>query len=115
MQVISRWPLDPTKEGRDLAVYIRARVAGHFPSGELSELDPSKVSSLEKEIQALERLVNNTNKYRYANLDNTSTASGLTVETLSRATSSQMFNELDQFHETGLLTRIKLRFESLFK
>lgn len=114
LQVISRWPLDPNKQGRDLGVYIRSRIGIVFPQGEFSKIDDARVEVLKKEIEALEKITSNANKNLYSNIENSSPSTGIPLEVLSRATSSEVMDNLNSFH-TSTLNRIKLRFISMFK
>lgn len=115
LQVITRWPLDPTKEGRDLSVCVRSRVGVLFPKGELTQLETAQLTSLTKEIEALERIASNANKKRYSNTpDGYTAASGLPVEVLHRATSSNFLKDLNYLDELGWMKRTKYRIMAMF-
>ena len=110
LQVIARWPLDPSKEGRDLATRIRARAQVLFPQGELTTIDGEQAQQLSKEIAALERITSNANQKLVGNsMSEHSTATGLSIEALHRATSTQFLNDLNNHYESGWMNRIKRR------
>ena len=115
LQVITRWPLDPTKEGRDLSARIRARVGVLFPKGELTQVPNDQLTSVATEVEALERITTSVNQKRYSNAsDGYTAASGLTVEHLHRATSTDFIEDLNYAHDLGRWNRIKYRIRGMF-
>ena len=110
MQVISKWPVDVNKEGRDLSLRIRTRVGQIFPKGEQTNLDSTQLPVVQKEIESLERIVNNTNRNKYALYTaNYSSATGLTAEHLGQVTSTQFMENMTQVYDSGIIARIKFR------
>ena len=111
MQIISRWPIDASKEGRDLSVNIRGRIGLLFPKGEFSNLQNTQVPAIEREIESLERIINNTHKKKFSrNAEGYSTASGLPIEALRQATSTEFLKALAQLHELSFIDKLKIRF-----
>jgi nucleoid factor 1 len=54
MKLCEAWPVDPTKQGRDLAVLVRQRVADAFKRGENSQIaDPAKC---DRDYESLHKL-----------------------------------------------------------
>ena len=94
LSVITAWPVESSKVGRDLGVRIRSRVGVIFPKGEFTQAD-DQLPSLTAEIEALERITSNANQKRFSNAsDGYTAASGLTVEHLHRATSTEFIEGL---------------------
>lgn len=93
IQVLEKWPIDKTKSGRDLGEKLRERLQ--------TLADPSAIKTqqesenLNKEIDALERLANNTYAKKYPRAFN-STATGLTAEQCSQVLSSEFLQYLNK-------------------
>lgn len=114
VQVISRWPLDTAKEGRDLGTRIRARLSLHFPKGELTQLATDQQSLLEKEIESLERIVGNVHRKAHQPIKELTPASGLTYEALKTTSSTHFINSLNSLYDAGWWSRTKFRLYSMF-
>lgn len=116
LEVITRWPLELSKEGRDLSVHIRARIGVLFPKGELTQVEANsdQLSSLTSEIEHLERLTGNVNKKLYSSVaDSYVPATGLTLEHLNRATSTEFIEASNYLYEIGWKNRLKYRIMSM--
>lgn len=115
LEVITRWPLDPTKEGRDVSAHIRARVGVFFPKGELTQVEGEQLSSLTSEVEALERITSNVNQKLYSKVsDGYTPASGLTLEHLHRSTSTEFIENVNYLYDIGWKNRLKFRIKSWF-
>lgn len=115
LHVITRWPLDSAKEGRDLGTRIRARLSTHFPKGELTQLAADQQATLEKEINSLERIAGNFHQQAHKPIQPLPPASGLAYEVLKTASSTHFIESLNSLHDAGWWGRTKFRVYSMFK
>ncbi len=90
MRLLEGWPKDEDKVCRDLAVYIRERVALAFRAEDAARL---RVEECDRQYEALERI--NSDRYRdmYPRLK-VGTCHGIPVESLREGTSTQWFNKM---------------------
>lgn len=63
LRICQAWKVDSTKEGRDLAVHIRQRVAEAFPQGEVSYLQ--NTTDCDAALDSLSKIANNYHRDRY--------------------------------------------------
>lgn len=91
LKILEKWPIDKTKYGRDLAEQIRSQIKVPTNPAVLTNEDTAKLS---KQIDALERLANNTYAKKYKRINN-STATGLTAEQCSQVLSSEFLQYLN--------------------
>lgn len=61
LKLLERWPLEPTKKGRDLAEYLRAEVKEGFRNGQAI----GDVKACEKNYESLKRLADDHYKNQY--------------------------------------------------
>ena len=106
LQIISRWPIDASKEKRDISLHIRSRIGVLFPKGELSQLSTEQLSRANAEIEALERIINNISKNQYITFsDKYVSATGIGKENLNKVSSTKFIDEFNQFQELGVFKR----------
>ena len=86
LRLCERWPLDKSKNKRDLAVVIRQEVAKAFKDGETTPID-DKMCKLA--YDSLTRIITNHNKTLYALPDGVKGCTGLTLEQCAIVTSSE--------------------------
>lgn len=108
-RLCEEWPLDHTKQGRDLAVFLRSKIAEAFKMGENAQIaDTAKCDSAYESLQKL-----NTNFYRnkFASLTTEKTvgASGLSFQECKIVMATESLNELKS-EETGFLAKLKKTF-----
>lgn len=116
LKIISKWPLDKSKEGRDLATHIRSRMTKHFAQGEQTVIESSRLASLESEVVSLEKLVNNVHcKQNPPASPGYTGATGIPLNLLHRATSTQFIADLNSLYEAGPVNRLKFQLLSMFK
>lgn len=112
LDIITRWPLDTGKESRDIGIYIRKYIADLFPNGELTKIEPNRIEAIRKQIDALERIVNNNHKNslncQYC------TASGVKLEDLRIMTSTVAQQQLAEI-QSNKWTSFKIYLNSLFR
>lgn len=112
LDIIARWPLDTGKESRDIGVYVRKYFIDLFPDGELTKIEPNRLETIRKEIDALERIVNNNHrnslKCKYF------TASGAKLDELRIMTSTAAQKQLEQL-QSNKWASFKLQLSSMFK
>ena len=108
MKLIESWPIDASKEGRDVAVVIRQRVVNAFSRGESSQIqDTVKCDS---DYESLLKLVNNHYKNVYADSsqERTTGASGMSYEECHKILSNESLDELAEA-DKGIFTKLKER------
>ncbi|XP_033114314.1 ubiquinol-cytochrome-c reductase complex assembly factor 2-like [Anneissia japonica] len=93
LRLCQNWPLDPTKEGRDIAVHIRRKVAEGFRHGENTKVDEVECQRV---YTALEKLSTNYYKNKYPTVKNVTGALGVDVEDCKLAMSTDSIRELDE-------------------
>eukprot|EP00058_Branchiostoma_floridae_P021055 XP_002606545.1 hypothetical protein BRAFLDRAFT_247423 [Branchiostoma floridae] len=76
LRICQHWPLDTTKEGRDIAVAIRQAVAKAFKEGENTQVNPAECDRV---YTSLDRLNNGHWNNKYPRVKPT-TFTGLTLE-----------------------------------
>ncbi|XP_078597564.1 ubiquinol-cytochrome-c reductase complex assembly factor 2-like isoform X1 [Branchiostoma floridae x Branchiostoma japonicum] len=76
LRICQHWPLDSTKEGRDIAVAIRQAVVKAFKEGENTQVNPAECDRV---YTSLERLNNGHWNNKYPRRKPT-TFTGLTLE-----------------------------------
>ncbi|KAK7501103.1 hypothetical protein BaRGS_00007588 [Batillaria attramentaria] len=108
-RLCEEWPVDSSKQGRDLAVIIRRKVAEAFKMGENTQIaDPAKCDSSYESLQKL-----NTdfyrNKYSSMSAERSVGASGLTYEQCRAVMASESLEELKN-EELGFLAKLKRTF-----
>nr|CAH0098163.1 unnamed protein product [Daphnia galeata] len=74
--LLSKWPLDASKKGRDIGEHIRQKVANSFTHGEASKVD---IPQWSKFIEHLGNIANNKSLIKHPRTLK-STATGLSVE-----------------------------------
>jgi hypothetical protein len=75
LAVLEKWPIDKTKQGRDLGQYLREKLTKDYNITAASKLP----KNAEKQLESLENLVKNVHFEKYQRKHN-STSTGLTGE-----------------------------------
>ena len=99
LRLCEEWPVDKTKQGRDLGAYIRQMVSQAFKQGESSQVDER---DCDRKYQSLTLLANDHFMKKYPRNPHFN-ASGLSAEELKEVLSSDAMRELE-----GENTRDKL-------
>lgn len=104
------WPIDPSKQGRDLAVIVRQRVAEAFKMGENTQI--ADAAKCDKDYESLHRLSTDfyKNKYSGSTTKRTVGATGLSHEECRSIMASETLDELKQTEEVGLFGKLKQTF-----
>jgi len=63
LKLCKEWPVDVTKESRDFAVFLKAKVAESFPAGDVTTIDDDR--RCEERYRSLQRLLSNHYKSKY--------------------------------------------------
>ncbi|KAI9561844.1 hypothetical protein GHT06_012806 [Daphnia sinensis] len=74
--LLSKWPLDLSKKGRDIGEHIRQKVATSFPQGETSKVDVQEWTNF---VEHLGNIANNKSLTNHPRVLKSS-ATGLSVE-----------------------------------
>ncbi|XP_029357549.1 ubiquinol-cytochrome-c reductase complex assembly factor 2 [Echeneis naucrates] len=92
LKLCEDWPRDETKKGRDLATFLRQRVASAFREGENTQIsDPEKCDQM---YESLARINANVYRQRFPRVRDTS-FTGITVEEC-RVLSSGNMQQMDE-------------------
>lgn len=75
LQILERWPIDKTKNNRDLGYFLREKLTSQFSGSSIVSSKDQK--HIEKQFDALENLVKNVHCDKYKRVYQ-STSTGLT-------------------------------------
>lgn len=90
MKICDEWPLEPTKKGRDLGLFIRRKVVTVFKHGDATVVDQGKCT---EEYESLRRVQTNVYKHQYPSR-RTHGALGLTADQCKTLTSDKTIQEI---------------------
>ena len=107
LKLCESWPVDATKAGggRDLGFHIRERVATGFKQGDATRIDPVECDRIHDSLQ---RLATDHHRSKHPRTLSSSTASGMAVEDLRLATSTDGMKDLQK--DLSFLEKIKMAF-----
>lgn len=109
LKLCEEWPIDTSKQGRDLAVAIRQTVADAFRKGENTPIaDPAKC---DRDYESLQKLNTNyyRNKYTSSSSRRTLGATGLSLDECRTVMSTESLEEL-KYEDLGFLAKLKRTF-----
>jgi len=98
VRLLEKWPRDPTKEGRDLAMYLREWFATRFRHGETTKINHSEVSEV---LQSLSIIASDRHRETYK-VSEAFVATGAAREHCRQIISSEMLKLMQQDAESPL-------------
>lgn len=101
-RLLIKWPLDTTKQGRDLGEFIRKKVALGFPQGEATKV--SNPEEWAKFIKHLENIADDRALKAHPRLHD-STATGLELEECKGIVSTTFLTYLEEENNRGLFSK----------
>ncbi|XP_041084655.1 ubiquinol-cytochrome-c reductase complex assembly factor 2 [Polyodon spathula] len=108
LRLCEEWPVDETKRGRDLATFLRQKVALAFREGESTQIaDPEKCDQM---YESLARIHANVYKEKFPRVRDTS-FTGVTVEECRVVLATDSMQQMEDMKK-GIWTKLKERFSS---
>uniref|UniRef100_T1JKJ4 Mitochondrial nucleoid factor 1 n=1 Tax=Strigamia maritima TaxID=126957 RepID=T1JKJ4_STRMM len=98
LRLLDKWPIDPTKTGRDLGEHIRVKIAQGFRQGETSVVNEREC---EKTYASLSRIASNYYGDKYKRRFESS-ASGLSADDCRRIISNDGLKEVENIYASRL-------------
>lgn len=75
LAILEKWPVDKSKQGRDLGHFLREKFSTQFSGTQI--ISNTDQQNIEKQFEALENIIKNTHHDKYLRKNN-STSTGLT-------------------------------------
>eukprot|EP00088_Acartia_fossae_P027205 TRINITY_DN27950_c0_g2_i1.p1 TRINITY_DN27950_c0_g2~~TRINITY_DN27950_c0_g2_i1.p1 ORF type:complete len:147 (+),score=11.82 TRINITY_DN27950_c0_g2_i1:58-441(+) len=109
IKVIEKWPLDKSKEGKDIGEGLRLLLSSNFPSGPNSVLSDER--HMKRQIEAAKFLAEDRLLKKYPRIYD-STFTGLPIEDLTQITSVEVLGQMTENadNKKTLVQRIKSAF-----
>ncbi|KAG5671853.1 hypothetical protein PVAND_002026 [Polypedilum vanderplanki] len=90
LAILEKWPVDKTKQGRDLGQFLREKLIQDYNITSTSKLP----KNAEKQLESLENIVKNIHHDKYLRKYN-STSTGLTGEQCRQVLSSEFLEYIN--------------------
>lgn len=103
LSLCRKWPVEPSKTGRDYGEKFREQLRARFPHGDLGEV--KNIEETERYIEALERLANNS--YFNENPLKRSSATGLEAWACKDIMSNKNLEMIQAHTEQSMIKRLK--------
>ena len=107
--MLQKWPVDPTKHGRDLGKHLRVKVSEAFKMGDTTRIaDPAKCDA---DLAALNRLTDNYYGKKF-HRGRTTGAMGYGVDKCSAIVSTHMLIAVNE-KQPGMFSRLRANMKAL--
>lgn len=100
LRLLEKWPLDSTKQKRDIGVHIREQIKLQFGAGGLRK--PVDQENCDKQFYSLKKIVDNHYKTLY-HRSSASSATGLNVEQCKQVLSDEYLEYLEDQRDKIIL------------
>jgi hypothetical protein len=97
LKLLEKWPLDPTKKGRDLGEELRKRIAVEFSPDNASKLN---ADTCEGHLRSLTRIATNHHKNMNPRIFSSS-ATGMDLETCRQVVSNEFLDNIQRENSTA--------------
>ncbi|GAU87844.1 hypothetical protein RvY_00640 [Ramazzottius varieornatus] len=109
LQMLQKWPLDPSKQGRDLGKHLRVKVSEAFKMGDATRIaDPAKCDA---DLAALNRIADNYYGKKF-HRGRTTGAMGYNADKCSAIVSTHMLIAINE-KQPGWFSRLRSRMKAL--